>query len=294
MAAVLRTTILANGYRQVPRTFTTASSRQLQTWARSIPRAGSASSAKKPSLPLLFFIRNFNFSRPGRADLYQATISKRYNNAKIALRAITAANVAVWLTWFFVAPLSGSSDLRKALADHFTLSEANIAAGRYWTLITSAFSHQNPFHLLFNMFALNTFGTLMAANPGIGALHICTTAALSAIMGGYFQLQTWRFQHRERAYALGASGAVMGLGMAATCLVPLAPMQIMFIPVSIPLVFITLGYAFFDTYNVNNASSLVGHAAHLGGAAGGMLYYAVALRRFGGLWSMAKFMMRRR
>lgn len=76
----------------------------------------------------------------------------------------------------------------------------------------------------------------------------------------------------------------MGVGAVATCLVPFAPMQIMFIPINIPLWVLTIVYAAVDTYYLHSTS--VGHAAHLGGSIFGVCYYFTFLKRFGGVWYM--------
>lgn len=42
---------------------------------------------------------------------------------------------------------------------HFTLSATNILEGRYWTYITSCFSHAVPWHLVFNMVVLHAIAS---------------------------------------------------------------------------------------------------------------------------------------
>ena len=42
---------------------------------------------------------------------------------------------------------------------NFAISWPNINRGRYWTLITSSFSHQEIFHLFSNMFTLYFLGS---------------------------------------------------------------------------------------------------------------------------------------
>lgn len=84
--------------------------------------------------------------------------------------------------------------------------------------------------------------------------------------------------------ALGASGAVMGLGALATCFAPKLPMQLMFIPIGIPLWVVTLGYAAIDMFYLDAQNSKVAHSGHLGGLLFGLMSYAVYFRRFGGIF----------
>ena len=63
-------------------------------------------------------------------------------DADTALKALIAANVAVWVGWradpFF-------------MQRHFTVSLQHMRMGYYHTLVTSCFSHRDPMHLAVNM-----------------------------------------------------------------------------------------------------------------------------------------------
>ena len=92
---------------------------------------------------------------------------------------------------------------------------------------------------------------------------------------------------------LGASGMVMGAGMAAACLMPTAPMGLIFPPVVLPLWVLTAVYVGIDTYFLHSETSRIGHSAHLGGAIYGAAYYLGYLRKYGGVWSMVRRLARR-
>jgi membrane associated rhomboid family serine protease len=81
--------------------------------------------------------------------------------------------------------------------------------------------------------------------------------------------------------------------MAATCLMPMAPAGVLFIPVAVPLWVLTSIYFGLDAYYLNNASSRIGHSAHLGGAIYGAMYYFGYLRNYGGVWIMLRRLLRR-
>lgn len=84
-------------------------------------------------------------------------------------------------------------------------------------------------------------------------------------------------QHYQ-ASALGASGAVMGLSAVATCFLPQMPLQLMFIPIPIPLWAVTAGYFAVDAYYLSSRTSRTAHAGHLGGLAFGAAAYFVMLK----------------
>ncbi|EME39764.1 hypothetical protein DOTSEDRAFT_47325 [Dothistroma septosporum NZE10] len=195
------------------------------------------------------------------------------------------------------------------LTDNFMLSVDSIKAGRYHTLLTCAFSHVELGHFAFNMFGLFTFGGLMAM-AGVGGFHVLAAGIGSAIFGslaGLYHQQSlqspqgrtvWGRSGGERTRtlvrSLGASGLVMGLSATATCLMPLAPMSFMFIPIPIPLFALTAVYFGLDAYYLDRGQTRIGHAAHMGGAVFGAVYYFSYLRKYGGVWPMLRRAVTRR
>ncbi|CAJ2508047.1 Uu.00g092330.m01.CDS01 [Anthostomella pinea] len=144
------------------------------------------------------------------------------------------------------------------MQEGYTVSLKNVREGRWRTVLTSAISHEGLGHMIFNMISFNAF--VSAAS-----------------------LYNWRRKGQFEAAGLGASGVVTGLSAAAALTVPFAPFQIFFIPIAIPLWVLSLGYVAYDTYRLNSVNSKVGHAAHLGGAAFGVLFYMLRLRKLGGV-----------
>ncbi|KAI7522584.1 hypothetical protein KC331_g19160 [Hortaea werneckii] len=156
------------------------------------------------------------------------------------------------------------------------------------------------------MLSLKAFATILTRIPGIRAPHLmflATGSALAASLG--FLYHDSRRQKQDQApdnligrtisgsdrqitrgipgarspgvesrrSALGASGMVLGFGAAATCLAPFTSMTVMFVPVPVPLWVLTVMYAAVDTYFLDDARSLVGHSAHLGGTVFGAVFY---------------------
>jgi membrane associated rhomboid family serine protease len=230
-----------------------------------------------------------------------------YTSARMAIRTIIGLNTAVFGTWYY-ARSTKDSKLLQWLNENFTLSMVNYREGRYWTLLTSAFSHQNFVHFLFNMFAFNAFGSILAFVPGVGAGHIVSLCLGSAITGSFAFLYTHGIMDppsnskvpnaivgagRIQFSALGASGMIMGAGLAATCLMPRAPMSLLFPPVTLPLWALMGIYVGIDLYFLGDVKSKIGHDAHIGGAVYGAMYYFGNLRKYGGVWSMVRRLFRR-
>lgn len=223
-----------------------------------------------------------------------------YIGAKNVIKVIIGANVLVFGAWIYGEQTRNYGLLRQ-LTDKFTLSLRNLKEHRYYTLLTSAFSHRALVHIGFNMFSLWTFGQIMAF-AGIGAVNTAAVCLVSAVAGS----AAWAYHHafikpdprqshifnrqviraRDMDTALGASGLVMGAGAAAACLWPFAPVQLMLIPINIPLWGAVAGFFMVDAYFVNSSASMIGHAAHMGGAVAGVAYYLLALRNYGGVWRL--------
>jgi len=98
------------------------------------------------------------------------------------LGILTAINACVWFYW--AAILHGENEIETAekgaktiaekeqvkkqkelifkehdrMINHFSTNLHNLWEGRYWTLLTASFSHQEGYHLLGNMFAFWLFG----------------------------------------------------------------------------------------------------------------------------------------
>ena len=96
------------------------------------------------------------------------------------------------------------------MTDNFLVSWDGLAAGRYWTLVTSEFSHVLFLHFFVNMYVLASFGPIVEHTIGSGrflsfyllaaAVASASHAAVSAFVLGLPGLP-----------ALGASGAISGV-----------------------------------------------------------------------------------
>lgn len=93
----------------------------------------------------------------GKPDTYGTTRRFMYSmpsaNPKPVMRIVfglIGVNAAVFGAWHYAIAYRDHRLLRTMNA-HFKLSETNLKEGRYHTLITSAFSHTDFRHILFNM-----------------------------------------------------------------------------------------------------------------------------------------------
>jgi len=80
---------------------------------------------------------------------------------------------------------------------------------QYYRIITAAFTHEEPLHLLFNMISLVNVGTLISAI--FGDLKMLLIYFGSMIAGKFLALQIRHNRRDDYTMSLGASGAISGL-----------------------------------------------------------------------------------
>lgn len=144
--------------------------------------------------------------------------------------------------------------------------ELGAADFKIWQLVTYMFLHANFMHLLFNMFTLWMFGSILEYHWG--AKKFFNFYMICGILAGVTQLLFGGY-----GYAVGASGAIMGAMAAFVYLFPNTPLYVFFVPVPIKAKYVIPAFMAFDLFGVISPSQgdNVGHWAHLGGAAAGFL-----------------------
>jgi membrane associated rhomboid family serine protease len=279
-------------------------SRQLHFFATSRPGLKSGFFSAKPTRSAT--TNNYQTLKRGFGNYGGWGQPSRVQSSSRMLSTLIIINTSVFATWYY-AKATNDSKLGKFLRENAVLSWSNIKANRYWTLVTAAFSHHDFMHILFNMLALNTFGSVlcMAGGIGVGAPHVAALFLGSALAGS----AAWMYQRRPQtdkrwgpfaqhglassSACLGASGAVMGFATVATCLAPMLRMSFILIPVGIPMFVMTGGFIAVDLFYLGK-NDLIGRSAHLGGALFGAAYYLAFLRRFGGISHIGRQLTRRR
>ncbi len=137
----------------------------------------------------------------------------------------------------------------------------------YKRLISSGFLHVGWGHLLFNMFALYSFGQLLLQL--VGQVEFFAIYFVSLLGGNLLSL----FINRTKSYysAVGASGAVSGVIFACIALYPQVGIYIFLIPIEIPGWVFGPAFILISIFGMQRQSDNIGHEAHLGGAIIGML-----------------------
>lgn len=193
------------------------------------------------------------------------------SNPRLLVYTLVGLNVAGFFMWRY--PPVGRFMTRYCL-----LMKENIRL--QWLLLGLAFSHQEPFHLLFNMLMLYSFGTSFAS--AIGAANFLVLYLNSAVFLSFLSIAIPTILRLSMAVAsLGASGALFGVFGAFAWLVPRASVAIFFLPIPGGAWFLFLGSIAFNAAGVILRWGRYDYAAHLGGCVAGAAYgwYFSALRR---------------
>ncbi|KAI0134604.1 hypothetical protein BJ170DRAFT_207145 [Xylariales sp. AK1849] len=204
---------------------------------------------------------------------------------KVFTWGFIGANGLIMLAWRAASEQAGQGRMRSIifLQDNFLLNFRNIRQGRLHTIISSAFSHQSLWHFTANMVSFETY-VRSALKFGIDPVGLTVLALGSALSGSVATLYDWRQKGIVYGSALGASGLVWGLGSAVTLLRPNTMVMWHPFPKPMPLWMFTLGTFSYEVFSLqSNPQSRVGHAAHLGGAAFGAVFYLLWPKRGSGL-----------
>ena len=149
--------------------------------------------------------------------------------------------------------------------------------GRFgvYQLLTAGFIHGSFGHILFNMYGLYIFGTLVL--PHLGGKRFLWLYLAGVLCGNLlFLLVNWG----RPGLLLGASGAVCAVMMAAAMLEPERRFMMLFLPFT-PLKTPTLVicYTILEILmELSGADAGIAHLAHLGGFIGGYLLIKLLLR----------------
>jgi len=155
--------------------------------------------------------------------------------------------------------------------EKYKFNAGAVKRGEYYRLITGAFLHAGWGHLAANMITLFFFMPVVENFFGpFGAL----TIYFVSLAGG--NLLAYYFHKNHDWYsAVGNSGAVNGILFASILINPGMKIIILPIPIPIPAIVYGIGYLLYTTYGMQRQVGSIGHEAHFGGAAAGMLATAV-------------------
>ena len=185
-------------------------------------------------------------------------------NPNICIYILIAINAVV----FFAVP--NNIDLFYKLA----LSPLEMKAGMYWQIVTSIFMHGGFTHILFNMWGLYLFGTLVA--PHLKTARFLTIYFIAGICGNLLWLL---FNWNTMAIVVGASGALFGVLIATAMLEPNREFILLFFPFPMKAKTLVAVYAVVEIILAQSSVGNVAHLAHIGGLIGGYLYIEIFCRK---------------
>lgn len=164
----------------------------------------------------------------------------------------------------FLATYVGERVLKTNVMSWLVLYDPRSYMFRWWQPLTYAFMHGGFWHILFNMYTLYIFGSVverMIGSRKFGVLYtICALGAAACHSSVMIAL------HGAANPMLGASGAVYGVVIAYAMLFPTSQITLLFPPVTLSakwMVLIFLGIEMLT--GLSGTIEGVAHFAHLGG-----------------------------
>lgn len=170
-----------------------------------------------------------------------------------------------------------------AYYNYSALSGAGIRQGYAWTLLSYALLHGGVLHLLLNCLGLFFIGRDLEATLGTRRLVQLTLTAV--LVSAFFWLGV---NFARPGQMVGASGVVMAYLMVFACLQPRRPMNFLLlfiIPVTMKPFWIVAILASIDLFGFffrelpGGSGEWVAHSAHLGGLAGGWVFFQLFFAR---------------
>lgn len=187
-----------------------------------------------------------------------------YNNYRPSQRTTPVVlNLIIINALVFVAQMV--FDPTWDLTNRMALYSYDSGAFEPYQLVTHMFAHGGFAHILFNMYALWLFGSVL--EKIWGAKKFLIFYLVCGLAAGLTQMF-----FVSGGAAIGASGAIMGLLAAFAYTFPNTQFYIMFIPFPIKAKYMAAIYAAIDLFSgFSGSADHVAHFAHLGGLAMGFI-----------------------
>lgn len=176
---------------------------------------------------------------------------------------------------------SDSPENLQYMADNFLVSWDSLAAGRYWTLLTSAFSHNMLLHIFLNLYVLSSFGPIVELN--LGSFRFLRFYLFAGIVSSFCHAWVSAYwMNNPSLPALGASGAVSGVIILFSLIYPTQKILLLGL-IPVPAMVGALLFVGLDIWGLmaqaGGGGLPIGHGAHLGGSLTGVIYYFFLVRR---------------
>ncbi len=175
------------------------------------------------------------------------------------VKNLIIANVVVFLAQFVFAQQGYS------LEPLFALQPLGSGYFRVWQLVTHMFMHGGIWHIVFNMFGLWMFGSILENHWG--PKRFFQFYMICGLVAGITHLIF------SNGAAIGASGAIMGVFAGFAYLFPETPLYLYFIPIPIKAKWLMPGLILMDVFSAISPrmDDNVAHWAHIGGALAGLV-----------------------
>ena len=128
-------------------------------------------------------------------------------NTVMSIRPVTALFILISIGVYLYESYSRKRDPDRTFFSRFCVIPMQVKRGQYYRLLTAAFLHVSPYHLLMNMAALYNIGSFLEMY--LGSLRFLVALVVS-IIGGNLLVT---YQTEERMRTVGMSGGIYGLMM---------------------------------------------------------------------------------
>lgn len=184
-------------------------------------------------------------------------------------RNFSVTNWIILINVLFFLAISLLSVAYKEIIGYIALQPSSIIQGQnLWTILTSMFMHANFSHLFVNMISLLFIGNFI--EKLLGKKRFFLFYIISGIIASLFFIAIGLFTS-PNSYAVGASGAIFGLGGLLAVLTPKLPVLVFFI-IPMPMwlaMIVLLGVLWIISFAFGVP---IGNSAHLGGLLAGLIY----------------------
>lgn len=168
---------------------------------------------------------------------------------------------------------------------------------RPWQVVTYLFMHGGFMHILFNMYSLWLFGTVLEQSIGSKKFLVFYMLCGLGAVALHFGVEAVNFESASmaakidimRTPTLGASGAVYGLFLGYAMLYPNSILSFIFPPISLKAKWMMLIFVGIELLiGISQTTDGVAHFAHLGGVVMGVLLL-LFWRKTDRLWQRDKW-----
>ena len=188
-----------------------------------------------------------------------------------AVRYLLIANIVVFVLQVVTGEPGRFGNLTGGITQWLSLNRTDLfPTFQIWRLVTYGFCHDTRSlqHIAINLFVLWMFGRNV--EPIYGSREFLAFYLTGVVLSGLCHVGMQVVMH-DPAGVIGASGGVMAVVFLTAMLFPREKVYVMFI-LPLELRWMAVLYAAADVMGIVSGGSNVAHAAHLAGAAFGVLY----------------------